>query len=37
MNHDELPELVQRFFTHYLVCQRNLSTHTDRCYSPCER
>lgn len=29
---DELPELVQRFFAHYLVCQRNLSTHTRNGY-----
>lgn len=28
MHRDELPELVQRFFAHYLVCQRNLSIHT---------
>ena len=28
MHRDELPDLVQRFFAHYLVCQRNLSTHT---------
>jgi integrase/recombinase XerD len=28
MQPDELPDLVQRFFAHYLVCQRNLSTHT---------
>lgn len=28
MTHNELPELVQRFFAHYLVCQRNLSSHT---------
>lgn len=28
MHPDELPELVQRFFTHYLVSQRNLSAHT---------
>jgi integrase/recombinase XerD len=28
MPRDELPELVQRFFAHYLVCQRNLSPHT---------
>lgn len=27
---DELPELVQRFFTHHLATQRNLSAHT-RC------
>ena len=27
MQRDELPDLVQRFFAHYLVCQRNL---TDR-------
>ena len=32
MHDDELPELVQRFFTHYLVCQRNLSTHTRNGY-----
>jgi site-specific recombinase XerD len=28
MHPDELPELVQRFFAHYLVSQRNLSAHT---------
>jgi integrase/recombinase XerD len=28
MPRDELPDLVQRFFTRYLVCQRNLSKHT---------
>ena len=27
MHPDELPDLVQRFFAHYLVCQRNLSAH----------
>ena len=32
MHPDELPELVQRFFAHYLVCQRNLSTHTRNGY-----
>lgn len=28
----ELPDLVQCFFTHYLTCQRNLSTHTRNGY-----
>jgi site-specific recombinase XerD len=28
MPHNELPDLVQRFFAHYLVSQRNLSAHT---------
>jgi integrase/recombinase XerD len=28
MHRDDLPELVQRFFTDYLVAQRNLSPHT---------
>ena len=28
MQRDELPDLVQRFFAHYLVSQRNLSVHT---------
>lgn len=32
MPHDELPELVQRFFAHHLVCHRNLSTHTRNGY-----
>lgn len=32
MQPDELPELVQRFFAHYLVCQRNLSAHTRNGY-----
>jgi integrase/recombinase XerD len=32
MHRDELPELVQRFFAHYLVCQRNLSAHTRNGY-----
>jgi integrase/recombinase XerD len=32
MHHDELPELVQRFFAHYLVRQRNLSPHTRNGY-----
>lgn len=32
MQRDELPELVQRFFAHYLVCQRNLSPHTRNGY-----
>ena len=32
MHRDELPELVQRFFTHYLVCQRNLSKETRNGY-----
>jgi site-specific recombinase XerD len=32
MHHDELPELVQSFFTHYLVFQRNLSAHTRNGY-----
>lgn len=32
MHHDELPELVQSFFTHYLVSQRNLSAHTRNGY-----
>jgi hypothetical protein len=29
---DELPELVQCYFTHYLVSQRNLSAHTRNGY-----
>jgi len=28
MSRDELPDLIQRFFAHYLVSQRNLSAHT---------
>ena len=32
MHHDDLPELVQRFFAHYLVSQRNLSAHTRNGY-----
>lgn len=32
MHRDELPDLIQRFFAHYLVCQRNLSTHTRNGY-----
>ena len=32
MHREELPELVQRFFAHYLVCQRNLSPHTRNGY-----
>lgn len=32
MPRNELPELVQRFFAHYLVCQRNLSPHTRNGY-----
>ncbi|MGO8926387.1 MAG: tyrosine-type recombinase/integrase [Limisphaerales bacterium] len=32
MHRDELPELVQRFFAHYLVCQRDLSMHTRNGY-----
>lgn len=32
MHHDELPQLVQRFFTTYLVSQRNLSAETRQGY-----
>ena len=32
MQRNELPDLVQRFFTHYLVSQRNLSAHTREGY-----
>jgi site-specific recombinase XerD len=32
MHPDDLPELVQRFFAHYLVSQRNLSAHTRNGY-----
>ena len=32
MHRDELPKLVQRFFAHYLVSQRNLSAHTRNGY-----
>lgn len=32
MHNDELPELIQRFFTHYLSAQRDLSEHTQRGY-----
>jgi site-specific recombinase XerD len=32
MHRDDLPDLVQRFFTDYLVAQRNLSPHTRNGY-----
>jgi site-specific recombinase XerD len=32
MQRNELPDLVQRFFTHYLVSQRNLGAHTREGY-----
>jgi len=32
MPRDELPDLLQRFFAHYLVSQRNLSAHTREGY-----